>query len=291
MFKKIFTLLFAIAIMYGVAYANSNGFTVGAGLILFDVNAEDVPEEMMFGFYGAYENTFMDEALELDVEAGLSMFDLNDPTNIVDIEIEATYNIELGVASRLSFIINSYTLLPFHEDLEVTSYLTPGVKLRQTLGFGDLYFQVDVPFNLVNHYYSDAYEAFDLVELDFTLSIFNERKKYYRGKVNEFPNGFGGELKMQNALKNPDKKDFVEYLDITPFYSTNSIYAEVEVNIPLFEDGMDWEGLTVSPRIEMDMPIKGLALWLELPISQIGADEDLVGKPIFGTFFGVSFSF
>ena len=96
---------------------------------------------------------------------------------------------------------------------------------------------------------------------------------------------------MCNFLKHSDKDDFVENIQITPFYSTNSIYAEVEVNIPLFEDGMDTEGLTVTPRIDMKMPIDGFSLWLELPISQIGADKDLVGNPILGTFFGVSFNF
>ena len=292
MFKKNFTLLFAIAMIYAMAFATVDGLTVGAGLAIYDFDAEDVSKDMMAGFYGAYETSFMDEAFEIDLEVGLSRFYLDDKTNIVDIEIEATYNIEFDVASRLSFILNSYTLLPFHDDLDVTSYLTPGVKLRQTLGFGDIYFKVDVPFNLVNADYSNVHDTFDFVGLDFTFSIFNERKTNYRGNVHKFPNGFGGELKMCNVLNHPDDETgFVDYLHITPFYTKDFIYVEAEVCIPLQKNGIDTEGLTVTPKIEMDAPINGLGVWFEFPISQIGADKDLTGKTIFGTFFGVSYNF
>ena len=277
MLKRKLALLLVITMVCGMAFAAVDGLTVGAGMVIYDFDAEDVSKDMMLGFFGAYEAELMDEALEIDTEIGFCRFFLEENTNIVDINIDLKYHLELGAASRLSFLLNSYTMLPFHEDLDVTSYLKPGVKLRQTLGFGDLYFQLEVPFNLINHYYLDVYDAFDYVGLDFTLSVFNERKKYYRGKVNEFPDGFGGELKMLKVLNDPSiGSDFTDHVHITPFYAKDVIYAEVEVTIPLIEDGMDTMGMTVTPKIEMDMPVNGLAAWIEFPISQIGADKDLV---------------
>jgi len=67
------------------------------------------------------------------------------------------------------------------------------------------------------------------------------------------------------------------------------LYTEVEVGLPLYEDGFDLEGMAIKPKFEMDIPpVNGLSMYLDVPISNIGAD---VGDPVFGVGFGVNFNF
>ena len=291
--KKIFALLLAMTLICGVAFA-LDGLAVGAEYRIWNFDPGDdidLSTQMMMRLGVHYEGAFLDEALELEGELGFYMINFDDMTNDLDIEIEARYNLDLSPASRLTFILNSYTLIPFEDDFEVESWMTLGAKYKQEFGFGDMYFQVDVPFNLFDGY-DPGFDAFDFVDLNFTISLFNERKDW--GKVVDFPDGFGAELVMYNELAVPDpfEADFLQHLNITPFYSMNFWYAELEIGLPLYEDGMDFEGMFIKPKFEMDIPpVDGLSFWLDLPIRGLAADSDIFGDPVIGIGLGVNYNF
>ncbi|MCL2064752.1 MAG: hypothetical protein FWG98_10350 [Candidatus Cloacimonetes bacterium] len=294
--KKITTLLFATILLCGVAYA-LDGLTVGAEYRVRDFDADEVSEVMDVRLNVAYEGAFMEEALEIEAEVGFGMQNFDDMRNGLDVELQARYYFDVSAISTMSFILNSKTSIPFDDEKgyhgiagfsnKPISWLKPGVHHGHELSFGKINIQIDVPLLLVH----DTMDAFDIVGIDFILSL-NERKGrglYQRGNVSGFANGFGAEFKMESIITDPSDSDFAQRLEITPFFGHNLLYAEVEVGLPLYEDGFDLEGMTIKPKFEMDIPpVNGLSMYLDMPISNIGAD---VGDPVFGVGFGVNFNF
>ena len=289
--KKIFMLLFAMTMLYGMAFA-IDGLSVGVEYGIFDFEAEEISSEMDLRFHVGYEGSYVDDALELEAEVGFVMQNFDDMANGLDFEVEARYFLNLGAASKLGLILNSITHIPFDEEKylfvdepyfgfvnKAQSWLRPGVKYGQEFNFGNLFLQVDVPFIVVD----DLYDALDIVGLDFTLSILNERDER---------NGFGGEIKMINILKHEEDPDidFARQLNITPFWGSGNFYAEVEVTLPLMEDGFDALGLDIVPKFEMNLPaMTGLSLWVEGAFRMVGADWD--DAPIIGASLGATFKF
>ena len=291
--NKIFLLLVAMTMIFGVAFA-LDGLSLGAGFRHKDFDADPAGTAMEMRFDALYEGVFMDEALELDATVGFNMVNFDDMENDIDIELELRYNMGISDVSKLTFILNSLTDIPFADDAEYVSWLKPGVKLGQTFGFGDMFFQLDFPIFLMDGY-DPGFDSFDFVNMDLTISLFKERK--FRGPVSGYGAGYGGEIKLSNELSNPyDNIDpnFPEALTITPFYSSDLWYAEVEVGMPLYEDGMDIEGMSITPKFEMDIaPVEGLSFWLDVPITNLGA-KDFAGDsadPIFGVGVGLNFKF
>ena len=275
--KKIFALLLAMTMIVGVAFA-LEGLSVGAEYRIGNFDADPLGTAMDLRLDVNYEDYFMNDALEIEAEVGFLMNNFDDMTNDADIELEIRYNF----TPAFQVLLNSWTLIPFDKDVDVTSWLTPGLKYKHGFGFGDLYVQADVPM-----YLAGAGDALDIIGLNFTISLFNERK--FRGPVNDFPLGFGGEIALYNILDDQFESDFLQNLTITPFFGAGLWYAEVEVGLPLVEDGFDHFGLTITPKFEIDLPpVDGLSLWLDLPVSNIGAEE---GDVVIGLGFGVNFKF
>ncbi|MCL2047083.1 MAG: hypothetical protein FWG88_11970 [Oscillospiraceae bacterium] len=261
--KKITTLLFATILLCSVAFA-LDGLTIGAEYRIHNFDADEISEVMDMRVNVSYEGAFLEDALELEAEVGFGMQNFDDMRTGMDIELEFRYNLNVAPNSTFGIILNSLTHIPFDDvdgyvtprgfETKPVSWLSPGFKFGQQFDFGKIIFQADVPFIFIH----DVLDPFDVVNLDFTLSILNERKGrglYQRGNVSGFANGFGAELKMQNILKDSDDSDFAQRLEITPFFGHNFLYAEVEVGLPLYEDGLDLEGMTIKPKFEMDIPL------------------------------------
>ena len=298
--RKIIALLVAMTMVFGVAFA-LEGLSAGVDFRILDFDAEEISEAMNLRIKAAYEGAFLNDALEIEAEVGFEMLNFDDMMNGIDIEVEGRYFMDLAAATRLGFVLNSKTYMPLDDEKgyiwvfdgvmenKLSSYLKPGLNFRQTFGFGDIYLQVDVPMLIVH----DELDPMDEVGLDFTLSIMNERKTKNRGNVTEFPKGFGAEIFLTNILSDPNEdEDFLQGMSITPFFGWNFLYAEVQVNVPLFEDGLDEIGMDIIPKLEMDIQaVNGLSLWLDIPIIGVAADKEAFGDPIIGVGLGLNYRF
>jgi len=222
------------------------------------------------------------------------------------VDIEAANNLRITSASTLSFLLgfeNDFHLSPDRTDDKdnlgrVIGIIKPGIKFKQGLGFGDLYFQVDLPVS-----YWSLNDQPNLIYLGFSV-----------GWDSTF--GLGVKLRELNlvATLGPDNFYSRQFEDIrgvqgfglTVSYNVNPIYAEVEVRIPrrLTFDGFPGErptpadaphvsynesptglrqggypGITVVPRIEVSI-FRGLQAYVELTFEGLGASfEENRGFP------------
>ena len=274
--KKIFTLIFAMIMICGTALANGD-IIVGLDVELPDLQEADHVNSRA---YASYYGLFMDDVFALFAEASFLMTDFRDLQTGMSLEVGLSYNLSFANDNYMNFVLNSYTEMPFDINGSVYSELTPKVLFgHRTKAVGFLYFQVDVPFTLVD----EDVNAFDEVGLDFSLKLFRRR-----GKETGYPDGFGFKTKLQTNLNGADY--FFYNLRFVPYFARNIFYSEVEVNIPIFENGMDEKGVSIIPEIDIGIPILDkLSLWLNLPISQIGAGNGNNIKAGLGM--GVKFSF
>jgi hypothetical protein len=125
-----------------------------------------------------YENSFFDDSLELYAELDY-IFGFTKETNddgddvfpqSLYFDIMAGYNLGLGSASTLSFILENefdeIIISPrFRENNALNGIFTPAVKFTQGFDFGDLFAQIGVPITYVQ-YDKDADTE---VGLDLTL--------------------------------------------------------------------------------------------------------------------------
>ena len=259
-----------------IALADSE-IIVGFEVELPDLEEADVVNSRI---YVSYEGFFMDDTLELFVEAGFIMTDFGDLQTGMGLEAEVTYNIYLANENYLNFMLNSYTEIPFDIDAAVYSELIPKVLFgHKTKALGYLYFQVDLPFTL----YGEGVSAFDEVGLDLTLKLFRRR-----GKKTGYPDGFGFKTKLQTKLNGAD--DFLYNLRFVPYFASGIFYGEVEVNNPIFKNGMEIIGMSIIPEIDIDiLALDGVSLWLNLPIHHIGAGSGT--NTNVGLGMGVSYTF
>ena len=271
--KKVFLLL---AMTLCVMVYAVDGLYVGTDFEIGNFGADEISTEMGLRFFVGYEGVFMDEALTLDAEIGFNMEDFDNMSNGLDIEVEFGYYF----TDSLGFHLNSYTDIYFGEEAdEPESWLAPGLSYN-LLGDFPMFFRVDVPMLLM----ADEMDALDTIKLDFTISFLKERELAYQTH-----DGFGAEIQLLNILSDKDDSGFLETLLLTPFYSAGDIYFEAEIGLPLYEKGMDIEGLTITPLMEMYIPaLDGLSCYLKLPISNIAAEA---GDTVIGLGFGFKFAF
>ena len=268
--------LFAITMICGYAFADSE-ITVGFDVELPALKEADVVNSEIFV---SYDNSFMDNALKLFAKTSFIMKDFSDLQTGMGLEVEVAYNLHFANKNHLNFMLNSYTEIPFDRDASVYSGLKPKVLFgHNTKVLGYVYFQVDVPFTI----YDEAVRAFDDVGLDLTLKLLRRR-----GKETGYPDGFGFKTKLQTKLNGSD--DFFYNLRFVPYFASGIFYGEVELNIPIFENGMETRGMSIIPKIDTDIPaLDGLSLWLNMPIRRIGAGNG--NNTIVGLGMGVSFTF
>jgi hypothetical protein len=207
-----------------------------------------------------YEKSFGD----LDVFAELDyLLTLADPdaTHDIYLEVELGYNLSLGDASVLSFIVNNTNDFRLSPELAAgtthNGTLEPSVKFTQTLGFGDISAQAGFPIG----YLTGEEDADPSIDAYLTL-----------GWASTF--GLGVELTPNLALS--PESDYAGF-DILVSYETGLIYAEVEVNLP---KEIDVSGITVTP--EFDYSFNAFTFYIKSEFGGIGTDGDISVSPAIG---------
>lgn len=268
--KKILMLLLAMSLFsFMTIAADGLGLTVGVGYVEPDTDWDDdeyikaeITYEAEFGDIEVFGELIYNHPTDSDADGWMT------------IEGEGRYNFN----GNMQGILNLFVEMPFDDDDDVEMWLTPGFQYMHTFGFGNFYARADIPL-----YLTGELDAMDFVGLDFTFSLMRLRDK------RDMPNTWGVELGLENWLTEPTEDIFLNYLTITPYYEHEWFYAELEVLMPLYEDGMDYEGMTITPEFDINIkPVDGLSLWINVPIQNIGADE---GDAIIGFGVGVRYSF
>ena len=195
--------------------------------------------------------------LDLFAEMGMPLMISPELLQSMDFNLRVDYNLNIAEASKLTFILENMTFIPFLRDdmslsgqgmpdsgatnrvfYEMESWLNPGVKYTQTLDFGNLYAQVDAPINITREMLRESgSKAFDELNLNFTL-----------GWESNF--GLWVNARLYNHIKrNAVEPGFLESLGVSGSYEFGPLNAGVEVGVPLIRDGIRNMGLTVIPEL------------------------------------------
>ena len=275
--KKLLVLFLMLAMLTIYAAAEDEGIGLSVGLEFGIYDASKKTGDEMYPYLAPmviYENSFLDGALDLFVELDY-IFNTTKGTNQDGDEVfpqdlyfglSLGYNLFLGEASTLSFIldneIDTLTISPrFDDSNNINGILIPSVKFNQTLDFGDLYAQVDLPINYVT-YVKDN----DLgLDLDFTF-----------GWQSNF--GLGLMFAEHNNIK--PKAGYAGF-DMIVSYENGPVYFEVEVDT-YNETGA---GITIAP--EFDFFFNSFTFYTNCIFDGIGGDGDVIISPAIG----VKFSF
>jgi hypothetical protein len=225
-----------------------------------------------------YENSFLDEALDIYAELNYTLGFSKEPNDDGDevlpqsiyLDLMAGYNLGLGSASTLSFILENefdeIILSPRFEEINaLTGIFTPAVKFNQNLDFRDLFAQIGVPITYIQ-YDKDADSE---VGLDFTL-----------GWSSTF--GLGIEAKICTLLA-PSEDNGYKGFETIISYETEPIYIEVEIIIP---KEVGDEGVTITP--EFDYSLGDFTFYVNCEFSGIGLSE---GDASITPALGVKYSF
>jgi hypothetical protein len=254
--------LFVLAFVCGFAAAEGIGLEAGAEVGFNEVNEES--NFISITPYVAYENSFgdIDVFAELDYE-----IDLQDEVGqTLYLEEELGYNLGLGAASTLSFIVNNQNNIFVAPDAgsgfnKFDGVVEPSVKFNQAFGFGDLYAQLGFPIG----YISQVKDA-DISVDSYVLLGFGHGS------------GFGVELTLNYALSPEGGYGDTELL---LFYENDTIYGEVDIVAHEKFDG----GYTITP--EFDYKFNAFTFWVNAEFAGIASDTDVVISPAIG----VSYSF
>jgi len=190
--------------------------------------------------------------LDMFAETGVPLFINPDLLQGMDFNLRVDYNLDIIESSRLTFILENMTFIPvLRNDLSISglsmqeqrtannnaidteTWLYPGVKFTQTMGFGNLYAQVEAPINILKEINNtqDSHHINFMVGWDSTFGL----------EVN---------AKLFNRIKrNTIDPEFLESLGVSGTYGFGMIDAGVEVGVPLIRDGIRNMGLTVVPEL------------------------------------------
>jgi len=294
--KKFPVFFLVLALVAGFAAADDIGLTAGLEFGITDINKPNEVEDM-YPYLEAsveYENSFLYEAL--DIYAGLA-YDIGFTKINVDDEeknphglwfdLKVGYNLGLGAASTLSFILENENYIEFAPAVEdrIFGVIKPGVKFNQNMAnIVDLYAQADVPF---------AYAYYGLQKdntffgLDLTL-----------GLASTF--GLGLEASGHVLILPNDEIDGEKYngftgMGITASYETGPVYAELAATIPFknLEEGGSYNyfdsselfggtGISITPMFSYTFGF-GLSAYLSVTFNGIGIkDNDMGITPAIG---------
>ncbi|MCL1826501.1 MAG: hypothetical protein FWG20_00480 [Candidatus Cloacimonetes bacterium] len=270
--KKYIMLLLAMTFIFTLAIAQVG---ITAGVHYVEPNT-DMDDDESIKVKIEYDGAFMDDALEIWGNLIYNNPLDSDADGDMEIEVEATYNFNDNMAAILDLCIT----MPMDSDKDGETWLTPGFRYKFEPSF-DFFVRLDLPLILAG---DEDTEAMDFVGLNLTMNLNRLRDK--RGMADTW----GCELKLENWLTEPSEDIFLNYLKITPYFEHEWFYGEIEIAMPLFEDGMDLEGMTITPLIDFNiLPVDGLAVEFALPVSNLGADND--DDAIIGFSLGVKYSF
>ena len=264
--KKILILFFVLFLIAAslMAQKEDDGIGLTAGLEIGVIDFEDFGDAFYIQPMFIFETSFGD--LDLYAEAAIPFWFKPDFWIGADIDFSLTYNLFPGSASILSFILESWSEIPFidykmgtYPGTEFYSELIPGVNFTQEFeGAGDFYAQVDVPLALTE----DPFEF----SINLTLgwdSTFGLGLKFVEKNTIKPDAGYGG-------------------LNVTFSMEIASVYYELEVVIPK-KPGL---GFTIIP--EVDYTLSAFTFYINAVIDNIGADNGNVG---FGMAAGMKFRY
>jgi len=279
--KKYIFLFFGLCLVAGFTAAGDEGIGLSVGLEFGIENINKADDEELNPYLMPmliYENSFLDKTLdvyaELDYKFGFAKTpnedgdDANPQSMYIDLMIG--YNLSLGSASTLSFILeNEFDELiispRYKEKNALTGILTPAVKFNQELGIGDIFAQIGAPITYVQ-YQKDADTA---IGLDFTL-----------GWNSTF--GLGVEAKFCTLIVPGDDVGY-KGIETIVSYETGPVYFEVETIIP---KEISDEGVTITP--EFDYSFRNFTFYVKSEFAGIGLSE---GDAIISPGLGVKYSF
>jgi len=310
--KKILVLVLALSLVGGAAFAQQQDLGLTAGLEFNigalndgDIDAMDTAGTYVRPFF-ILEDSDLVEGLELEVEIGIpfwingfgsSDFAIEMGRTLggfgvtvdefwmdIDFRFFAGYSLGLTPEGTLRLSLESENWFEVVRDGDDTFHfgiLTPAIRYTHDLGDMSFFGQVGFPFLLfAAGDGASGVDAFDFVGLDFTLGM----------NMGLDAGILGFELTLENLIRDEwvDDHDFAQYLTLLPSFTfaTIPLYVEAEFIIPLWENGMDWMGMSIIPEVQYEI-IDGLRAWLNLPMHGIGSDGDVhVGLGL-----GVMFSF
>ena len=297
--KRFLVFSLVLALVAGFAAADDIGLTAGLEFGITDVNKPNDAEDV-YPYLEAsieYENSFLDEALDFSVglayDIGFTK-DVNDDgeevnPNGLSFDLSIGYNLGLGDASTLSFILEDENYIEFAPSTEdrVLGIIKPGIKFNQSIGdTGDLYAQADVPI----YYLKNGEEKdYTYAGLDITF-----------GWASAF--GLGLEA-AGHILFSPSGEVDGETLNgftgisITASYENGPIYAEIAAAIPVkhldigfpysYFDTSAGSGVSITPMFSYTFEF-GLSFYASVTFDGIGVkDNDMGISPAIG----VTFSF
>jgi hypothetical protein len=224
-----------------------------------------------------YENSFLDDALDVFAEAdykiGIPSADGGDTLHALYLEEEVGYNLGLGDALTLSIILNNQNTFLVSPKLS-TGYksfdgiLEPSLKFAYGADFGEIWVQAGFPVGYAAP--DEDFEGWGVssdggdTAIDAYLTL---------GWASTF--GLGVELTPNLALS--PEKGYAGF-DILVNYENDTIYAEVEVNLP---KEIDVEGITVTP--EFDYSVNAFTFYVKSEFGGIGIKEgDITVAPALG---------
>jgi hypothetical protein len=244
----------------GFAAAEPIGLTAG-----LEAGLGNVADSVVFGITPGieYENSFGD----FDVYAGASytaVFEEDDTAHDVYLEAEGAYNLPLGTASVLSFILNNSN--DFHaapdwgDDVSAAGgTLEGGIQYTQTFGFGDVFVYLGFP---VEYAHQGVLTDDDEAAVTAKLTL---------GMAGVF--GFGAELTFNYALS-PD----AEYgeTELLLSYENGAFYGEVGVIA-----AQEFESFAITP--EFDYSINdAFTVYVNAEFGGIGGEDDISVTPALG---------
>jgi hypothetical protein len=269
--KRFLVFFLVLVLGAGFAAAQDIGLTVGLEFGLEDVGGDMAPYLMPMLIY---ENAFIDDALdvyaELDYTLGFGKAYNEDGDEVLPqslyIDLSVGYNLSLGDASTLSFILeNEFDTIEISPSDFITGIFTPAIKFNQGFDFGDIYAQVGLPVI----YYPNVKDADAGLGLDFTL-----------GWGSSFGLGIEVILSMMFA---PEDDAGYSGLEATFSYEADSLYCELNA---VFSSDIKAEGITITP--EFDYSFGSLTAYLFIEFAGIGSDG---GEVSITPALGVKYSF
>jgi len=283
--KKFPVFFLFLALIAGFAAADDIGLSAGLEFGIIGVN--DDPIGPYLDVIVGYENSFLDEALDISASL-LYDFDLTkdaDPDGkipqFMSLDFVASYHLGVGDSSTLSLILedqNDFILVPKVNDA-VLGIIKPGIGFNQGLDIGDLYAQLDFPILYAyyglekNHTYSG---------LDITL-----------GWASAFGLGLeaGGHVLLSPSDKfgNETLSGFTG-LSFTASYESGPIYADIAATFTLknkefapysYFDTLAGSGVSITPSFSYSFDF-GLTAYVYCIFDGIGLDGDVGITPAIG---------
>jgi hypothetical protein len=311
--KKLALILLAFALAGGTVVAQPEGLYVGGELGYGDLMNSDIKtlDQLVIRVYAGIETTVADDAVDVRAELGVPVL-IGDELDLalgVDLNLMGQYNLDMGSGS-LGLRLENWTYIPFTKQeflgdlaamastlsgplvanfnpfapgfgglsVGITSFLEFGAKYTMGLDFGSLYFGLDFPLQIVSTE-DDNFKMMNTAQLHFTVGAIVLDEALDLG------------LTLYSLLKNWEEKFEMAFVEVYGDYTMDALTAGLSVWIPIFKDGMKALGLEVDIRAAYDVT-ENLNVYLEVPISGIGADKDFFGTEMgLGFTLGAKFTF